>query len=74
MQPAAFWEGQRKGKEVKLGGHDTYLTLPESSSSKAIIIVPDVNGTPLSLYVHYVHAAGTSLRSDCSSNCMLPPI
>ena len=74
MQPAAFWEGQTKGKEVKLGGHDTYLTQPESSSSKGIVIIPDVNGTDLSLQIHCAHAAGMRLRCDCSSTYSWPPM
>jgi len=42
--PAAFWDGKPKGKELKLGGYDAYLSLPKSSNSKAIVIFPDVYG------------------------------
>jgi len=42
--PAAFWDGTPKGKELKLGGYDTYVTVPESSSTKTLVFFPDVNG------------------------------
>ncbi len=55
----SVWAGEPSGKEVKLHGMDTYVAEPASPTSKAVLMIPEVNGAAPTL----VHSS----RSDVSS-------